>query len=349
MYLFKKNTIYLIKIKVHFLLILSSLFFFTNTHANEKFVGFIDSLQGDAFIIKGEETIKLNEFDQIFINDKIITDAGSSIIISFIDNSLLTLKDKSEFSVKEFDKDSSKPLFFLSITDGKFTFESGSIAKNKDGEMKVKLSGLDVKLNGTLITGENSGGKKNVSLLEDSTGNLGTLEIGIEGSNETKVISDSASGVSLNFTEEEQLALSSGDSNNLTTTLSSSEDTQLSEDEKNSVVNSIKEITVQSATKSEEKIERAIAKQLASGTIPDANGDGIADSADVEAYKAELLGLKKSKLDYVVEQSTDDLSLLSDIIVNSNSDQSMGLMENMMENNSESAVFINDRNSRTKF
>ena len=340
MYLFKKNTIYLIKIKVHFLLILSSLFFFTNTHANEKFVGFIDSLQGDAFIIKGEETIKLNEFDQIFINDKIITDAGSSIIISFIDNSLLTLKDKSEFSVKEFDKDSSKPLFFLSITDGKFTFESGSIAKNKDGEMKVKLSGLDVKLNGTLITGENSGVKKNVSLLEDSTGNLGTLEIGIEGSNETKVISDSASGVSLNFTEEEQLALSSGDSNNLTTTLSSSEDTQLSEDEKNSVVNSIKEITVQSATKSEEKIERAIAKQLASGTIPDANGDGIADSADVEVYKAELLGLKKSKLDYVVEQSTDDLSLLSEIIVNSNSDQSMGLMENMMENNSESASLL---------
>ena len=68
----------------------------------------------------------------------------------------------------------------------------------------------------------------------------------------------------------------------------------LSEEEKNSVVDSIKEITVQSATKSEEKIERAIAKQLASGTIPDANGDGIADSADVEAYKAELLGLKKS-------------------------------------------------------
>ena len=168
--------------------------------------------------------------------------------------------------------------------------------------MKIKLSGLDVKLNGTLITGENSEGKKNVSLLEDSTGNLGTLEIGIEGSNETKVISDSASGVSLTFTEEEQQALTNGDSSNLTTTLSSSEDTQLSEEEENSIVNSIKEVTVQSATKSEEKIERAIAKQLASGTIPDANGDGIADSADVEAYKAELLGLKKSKLDYVVEQ-----------------------------------------------
>ena len=179
MYFFKKNTINLIKIKINLLLILSSLFFFTTTYADDKFVGFIDSLQGDAFIIKGEQTIKLNEFDQIFINDKIKTDAGSSIIISFIDNSLLTFKDKSEFSVEEFDKDSSKPLFILSIIDGKFTFESGSIAKNKDGEMKVKLSGLDLKLRGTLITGENSEGKKNVSLLEDSTGNLGTLEIGI--------------------------------------------------------------------------------------------------------------------------------------------------------------------------
>ena len=47
---------------------------------------------------------------------------------------------------------------------------------------------------------------------------LERLEIGIEGSNETKVISDSASGVSLNFTEEEQQALSNGDSSNLTTT-----------------------------------------------------------------------------------------------------------------------------------
>ena len=76
MYLFKKNIIKLIKIKINLLFILSSLFFFTSTYADNKFVGFIDSLQGDAFIIKGEETIKLNEFDQIFINDKIKTDAG---------------------------------------------------------------------------------------------------------------------------------------------------------------------------------------------------------------------------------------------------------------------------------
>ena len=102
----------------------------------------------------------------------------------------------------------------------------------------------------------------------------------------------------------------------------------------------MKEIAVQSATKSEESIERAITKQLAAGTIPDANGDGIADLADVEAYKAELIGLNESKLEYIVEESKEDLSLLSEIIVNSESDQSMGLMEGLMETSAESAALL---------
>ena len=170
------------------------------------------------------------------------------------DNSLLTIKDESEFFVKEFDKDSSKPSFILSITKGKFSFESGSIAKNKNGTMKIKLSGMDVKLNGTLVVGQNTGGNKAVTLVEDSTGNLGTLEIGIEGSNETKVISDSASGVSLDFTEEEQAALDAGDTTLITTSVESIEETQMSEEEKNKIVDEIKVVKVKYATKSKENM-----------------------------------------------------------------------------------------------
>ena len=65
---------------------------------------------------------------------------------------------------------------------------------------------------------------------------------------------------------------------------------------RNILVNSIKEVTVQSATKSEEKIERAIAKQLASGTIPDANGDGIMRLQTIWIlYKAQLFEFKGIK------------------------------------------------------
>jgi hypothetical protein len=331
MYFFKKNTINIIKIKINFLLVLSSLFFFTNTYGNEKFVGFVDSLQGEAFTTNGEETVELNEFDQIFINQKIIVGSNSSATISFVDNSFLTLDSNTEFVVEKFEDTSEEPTFLLSMINGKFSFESGRIAKAAKGLMKILLPGkekndLEIKsstmilgLRGTLITGSNFETSKKVSLIEDSLGKVG--EINIDYGGETITINEPSSGINISENNEIQ-------------------NTILNEEESAEVKNLIKEITIKSATQSEEKIERAIAKQLASGTIPDANGDGIADSSDVEAYKAELLGLKKSKLDFVVEQSTDDLSLLSDIIVNSNSDQSMGLMENMMENNSESASLL---------
>ena len=155
---------------------------------SKNFVGFIDTLDGKAAKGSDENLVELNEFDQIFINDKIKTDKDSLITISFNDNSLLTLKGESEFYVQEFDKNSSTQKFILSIPNGKFSFESGTIAKSKKGVMKIKLSGLDVKLTGTLTVGQNFEGNKSVTLIEDSMGNLGKLEVGLEGSNETKII-----------------------------------------------------------------------------------------------------------------------------------------------------------------
>ena len=58
MYLFKKNTANFIKIKINLLLILSILFFYSNIYAEEKFVGFIESLDGDAFKIEDEKEVK---------------------------------------------------------------------------------------------------------------------------------------------------------------------------------------------------------------------------------------------------------------------------------------------------
>jgi hypothetical protein len=222
--------------------------------------------------------------------------------------------------------------------------------------MKIDLSGMDVKLGGTLVVGQNISGNKTVTLIEDSKGNLGTIEVGLLGGllGETKVITDNASGVSLNLSEEQQEALikagaagATGEELELALAELEAleeeetlEETIMSEEETIQVVEEIKEVIVKAATKSEEKIERAVTKQLAAGTIPDANGDGVADLADVEAYKKELIGLNKSKLESIIEESKEDLSLLSEIIVNSESDQSMGLMEDLMEASAESAALL---------
>ena len=44
--------------------------------------------------------IDLKDFDQIFVGDTITTDKNSTIVISFTDNSLLTLKNNSELMKK---------------------------------------------------------------------------------------------------------------------------------------------------------------------------------------------------------------------------------------------------------
>ena len=115
MYLFKKNTINLIKIKINFLLILSFLFFCLSADAEEKFVGFIESLEGNAFKVSNGEKIKLNVFDQIFTNDEVTLGSNANATISFLDNSIFTLNRNSNFIVKDFDNISQDPKFIILI------------------------------------------------------------------------------------------------------------------------------------------------------------------------------------------------------------------------------------------
>ena len=113
MYLLKKNTSDLIKIKFNLLLILSILFFSTNIYAEEKFVGFIESLDGKAFKNDNGKKIKLNVFDQIFVDSEIVIESNSNATISFLDNSILTLSSDSTFVVKNFDNLSQNPEFII--------------------------------------------------------------------------------------------------------------------------------------------------------------------------------------------------------------------------------------------
>ena len=74
-----------------FLLILFALFFNNNLKAQEngkKFIGFIDAREGNASIGDSDNLVELKEFDQIFENEKIKISPNSSIVISFVDNSI---------------------------------------------------------------------------------------------------------------------------------------------------------------------------------------------------------------------------------------------------------------------
>ena len=97
-----KKLIGLVLKNFSFLLILFILFYNSGLRAQEaekKFIGFIDSLEGSVNKEDVDDLIKLNAFDQVFTNDKIKIGSNSSIVVSFIDNSILTLQSDSEFLV----------------------------------------------------------------------------------------------------------------------------------------------------------------------------------------------------------------------------------------------------------
>ena len=174
----------------------------------------------------------------------------------------------------------------------------------------VELSEVEVVLNGTLVTGENSEENKTIALVEDSMGKVGSLKVII--GDQTTTITEPSAGINISGSQIQQ--------------------TTLSVDETNKIKEIKKEALVKSSTQSEEDIDRALSKQLANGTIPDANGDGIADANDIEAYKNEIYDFRGERFDYFVEYSTGaDMELMSDIIMNSDPSQSMYLMQSMID------------------
>ena len=75
-------------------------------------------------------------------------------------------------------------------------------------------------------------------------------------------------------------------------------------------------------------------KQLAEGK------SGLTNLADVEALLANISSFQDDKRESIVEASTGDLSVLSEIIVNSDSEQSLSLMQGVMDNDTGSATLL---------
>ena len=312
MYLFKINILNSIKKFIQIISILFVLFFInTNIYAAEKYIGFFESLSGDVFKTSGGKKVKSNEFDQIFLNEEITISSNGNASISFLDNSILTLNKDSNFIVKNFDHLSQNPKFIIFFNKGSFTFESGTIAKNKKGTMKINLSEMEVSLNGTLVTGNNTDQEKRVALVEDSMGRVGSLSITI--GDQTTSITEPSKGLTLSDNSEIQ-------------------EFEISLEETSQIKRFIKDVAVDAQTETEDYINRAVAKQLAAGTIPDANGDGIADANDLDLYKEQLYEFKGIRMGYYMEMSNgNDFGLMSDMIRFSDSSQSMQLMQGMME------------------
>ena len=244
--------------------------------ADENRIGSVTELNGTIVAITDElDERDLLVHDPSFLNEEIFVSEGSSATIQFNDSTAIIMKELTSININEFENSKQNPKFKAELLKGKIVIESGSIAKNNNGEMIVDITTSSIGLRGTRIDADlKPNGKSNISLAEDSFGNVGEIEVTVEGQTS-------------NITSTEQVLEISENNETLSR--------EKTNDEKEEA-KSVSETLVKSSKIDEEEITKQLQKKLKDGKLQDANNDGIVNESDVEAVKEQITDEKKQKI-----------------------------------------------------
>ena len=280
--------------------------------ADEKKIGSITELNGSIVAITDElEERDLLIHDPIFLNEEIFVTEGSSATIQFNDNTAIIMKELTSINVSEFENSKKNPKLKAELIKGKIVIESGSIAKNDNGEMLVGVTTSSLGLRGTRIeVNLKPNGKSDVSLAKDSFGNVGEIQV-------------SSGGQTSSITSPEEV-LEVSDDNEVVTREKTNDE---KEEEK-----SVSDILIKSSKIDEEEITKQLQKKLEDGNLKDANNDGVVDENDVEIAKEQITDEKKQKIDFIVNNSKDEnTDFLSNVINQSDNKNTGEVIEKIID------------------
>ena len=280
--------------------------------ADEKKIGSITELNGSIVAITDElEERDLLIHDPIFLNEEIFVTEGSSATIQFNDNTAIIMKELTSINVSEFENSKKNPKLKAELIKGKIVIESGSIAKNDNGEMLVGVTTSSLGLRGTRIeVNLKPNGKSDVSLAKDSFGNVGEIQV-------------SSGGQTSSITSPEEV-LEVSDDNEVVTREKTNDE---KEEEK-----SVSDILIKSSKIDEEEITKQLQKKLEDGNLKDANNDGVVDESDVEVAKEQITDEKKQKIDFIVNNSKDEnTDFLSNVINQSDNKNTGEVIEKIID------------------
>ena len=265
--------------------------------ADENNIGTVSEIKGEAVAINNDlEERGLNVFDSIFTNEEIFTTENSSITLQFNDNTTIIMKELTSLVVSEFQNSKLDPKFKSKVSKGKIVIETGSIAKNKTGEMEVIVNTSSLGLRGTRVNAAlDLSGKLNVSLGEDNFGNAGLIELASNNQSQSIFSTDQVIEIS-----DDQIS-------------QRKKSTEEQNEEKKS-----NETFVNNSKINEDEIEIQLISKLASGEINDVNNDGKVDTDDVEELKNQILDKKQQKIEFIIDNSKkENTEFLSSVIDNS--------------------------------
>ena len=300
----------------YFSLLIKTILFLSITSlslANENKIGSVTELNGTIVAINDElEERDLSIHDPFFLNEEIFVTEGSSATIQFNDSTTVIMKELTSINVSEFENSKKNPKLKAQLVKGKIVIESGSIAKNDNGEMIIGVTTSSLGLRGTRVDIDlKPSGKSNISLATDSFGNVGAIEV-------------TSDGQTSNITSTEQVLEIS--ENNETTSRDKTDDEK--EEAK-----SVGDTLIKSSKIDEEEITKQLQQKLEDGNLQDANNDGVVDESDVEVAKEQITNEKKQNIDFIVENSKDEnTEFLSDVINQSDEKNTGEVIEKIIEN-----------------
>ena len=274
-------------------------------------IGIVSEIKGEAVAINNDlEERDLNVYDPIFSNEEIFTTENSSITLQFKDDTSIIMKELTSLLVSDFENSKLDPKFKSKVSKGKIVVETGSIAKNKTGEMEVIINTSSLGLRGTRVNASlDLSGKLDISLGEDNFGNVGLIEL--VSNNQSQSI----------FSTDQVIEIS---------------DDQISQREKSTEEQNQEkesnEIFVNNSKINEEEIEIQLISKLTSGKINDVNNDGKVDIDDVEELKNQILDKKQQKIEFIIDNSKkENTEFLSSVIDNSDEKNTGEVLEKIID------------------
>lgn len=141
-----------------FLACLSLVFFLlpAPVQAAEPIVGTILEVEGDATVTTGGKSVKAAIKTPVRMKDLVATGPRSRVFILFIDETEMTLSEKTKLRVDEyvFNPDNSKSdKARYSVLEGAFKYVSGMIGKKSDPDISINTSYGSLGIRGTALWG----------------------------------------------------------------------------------------------------------------------------------------------------------------------------------------------------
>lgn len=163
-------------------------------------IGNVATLTGTASVVRNQNTLPLKLKDDIYLNDVLVTFAGSTLGITFNDETTFNLTANASITVDNYIyQDGGKQNSALfDITKGTVAFVASAVART--GNMKITTPTATLGIRGTTglveVNGA-GGGAHNIKLYPDPDGHVGTIDVNDRSGARLGSLTQGASGFAI--------------------------------------------------------------------------------------------------------------------------------------------------------